>query len=275
MHQSTTDVDAGWLYYRHTDIVAGRPTILFIHGLGESGLCFLEAFHESLLRGFNIVVPDLLGFGKSTPAREHKYEFSLQISRACTLLDRIGVEKVHLVGHSMGGDIGTLFCQQESDRVLSFVNVEGNLTPKDRTITDKAIAAEAVGRFEEWLRKEFPLGDVLEWCHRWPSCVRYPASLNMCQSQAFLASVQQMHEPDEVLPNSDVLPIGETYRQLPTPRVYCWGSDSLSEESQTFLAHSTLEHQAFFKSFHWVMLDQPVQFYSFLSGFLKGRASAG
>ena len=271
MRETTNDVEGGRLYYRHTDIVADRPTVLFIHGLGESGLCFIEAFHESLLDGYNIVVPDLLGFGKSSPAANHDYAFPVQIRRICTLLGEIGVDKLNLVGHSMGGDIGTLFCQQHANRVTSFVNIEGDLTPHDRFITDQAITAERAGRFDDWLRTEFTLDQVIKWSHEWPSCVRYVASLSMCQNEAFLASVHEIYELNETKSTSGVGVIGEIYRLLELPRVYCWGTESLSPESQEFLTREALPNRRFDRSSHWVMLDERDRFYGFLSAFLAVR----
>jgi len=273
MKEATTAVDGGRMYYRHSDIDVSRPTIVFVHGLGESGLCFLEALHEPLLEGFNIVVPDLLGFGKSSAALDGDYAFSQQITHICRLLDGVGVHRVDLVGHSMGGDIGTLFCQQYRDRINRFVNIEGDLTPDDRFITNAAIQAERDGRFQDWLREDFPSQQVLSWCQARPSCIRYLASLRMCQTRAFLASVREIYGLNEGLPDSNVGLIGKTYLNLDVPRVYCWGMDSLSKGSQAFLAESTLSHKAFPDAGHWVMLDQPVRFYSFLAGFLATRTS--
>jgi pimeloyl-ACP methyl ester carboxylesterase len=268
MHETNIEVDGGQMYYRHNDFDASRPTVLFIHGIGESGLCFLEAFDTSLLGDFNIIVPDLLGFGRSSPAADHDYTFSKQITRIRALLDGLGVNEFNLVGHSMGGIIGTLFCHQHDDQVLSFVNIEGDLTSDARFITEPAMQSEADGRFEEWLRDDFAQHQIANLCHQWPSTVRYLASLNMCQSSAFLACIHEIYALMESLPGSNLALIGKTYLELNTPRVFCWGTESLSDSAQSFLTGSTLRHKTFSESFHWVMLDQTIQFYNFLSEFL-------
>jgi pimeloyl-ACP methyl ester carboxylesterase len=274
MCETTIDVDGGQMYYRHNDFDASRPTVLFIHGIGESGLCFLEAFDASLLGDFNIIVPDLLGFGRSPPSADHDYTFSKQIARMRALLDGLGVDEFNLVGHSMGGIIGTLFCHHHGDQVLSFVNIEGDLTSDARFITEPAMQSEADGRFEEWLRDDFAQHQITNLCHQWPSTVRYLASLNMCQSSAFLACVHEIYALMESLPDSNLALIGKTYLELNTPRVFCWGTESLSDGAQVFLTDSNLEHKAFCGSFHWVMLDQTIQFYSFLSEFLTTQKEA-
>jgi pimeloyl-ACP methyl ester carboxylesterase len=268
MHETTIEVDGGQMYYRYNDFDASRPTVLFIHGIGESGFCFLEAFQAPLLSDFNIVVPDLLGFGRSSPAADQDYTFSKQITRMCALLDSLSVNEFNLVGHSMGGNIGTLFCHQHDDQVLSFVNIEGDLTSDNRFITDPAMQSEADGRFEEWFRDDFAQHQIMNLCHQWPSTVRYLASLNMCRSSSFLACVHEIYDLMEPLPDSNIALIGKAYLELNTPRVFCWGTESLSESAQAILAGSTLQHKVFSESFHWVMLDQSIQFYSFLSEFL-------
>ena len=268
MQDDVIDVDGGRLYYRHTDLDASRPTVLFIHGLGESGLCFLEAFASEALAVFNIIVPDLPGFGRSSPAADQDYSFSKQIVRLLALLDELGVAETHLVGHSMGGDIGTLFCQRQGDRVLSFVNIEGNLMADNRYVVEQALQAEADGRFEEWLRDDFALQQVIGLCHRWPTTVRYLASLQMCRGRAFADSV---HEIDALLApsaGSNVALIGRAYRELTTPRYYCAGEASLAQNARRFLKDAGLRHRVFGESFHWVMLDRTVSFYRSLAEFI-------
>ena len=78
--RSSIDVPGGTLFYRYTEIDSKKPTLLCIHGLGDSGLVFLEAFYEANLREFNIVVPDLLGYGKSKSEvkKEKEYKFEKQ-----------------------------------------------------------------------------------------------------------------------------------------------------------------------------------------------------
>ncbi len=268
LHETTTEVDSGLMYYRHNGFDSSCPTILFIHGLGESGLCFLEAFHDSKLNDFNIIVPDLLGFGKSSQAKDYNYTFSQQIVRIDSLLSELGVSEFNLVGHSMGGMIGTQFCDQHSDRILSFVNIEGDLTSDSRFIVESAIQSDIKGRFEKWLRDEFAKELVIGFCHQWPSTVRYLASLNMCQSKAFLDSAYEIDKLIEPHPDGKIAMIGKTYLELKTPRVFCWGTESLSDVAREFLDNANLSNKGFSGSFHWVMLDQTDQFYSFLSEFL-------
>jgi len=269
LDEATTEVDGGRMYYRYNGLDSTRSTILFIHGIGESGLSFLEAFHDSRFDGFNIIVPDLIGFGRSSPAENHDYRFSSQINRLNGLLDELGVEEFSLVGHSMGGMIGTQYCDRHVERVSSFVNIEGDLTADNRFIVDSAIQADGQGRFEEWWRDDFAQNLVIDLCHQWPTTVRYLASLNMCQSEAFLESAREIDKIIKPVSDDKTALIGKMYLELKTPRVFCWGAESLSDVVRDFLVRNNLVNRSFSESFHWVMLDQTDQFYGFLSDFLN------
>ena len=266
---ATIDVFGGQTYYRSTRIKSGGETLLFLHGLGESGLSFGEAFQEPSLRGFNVLVPDLVGFGKSSAAVKGGYSFSSQIRRIIELLDALEIGNFHLIGHSMGGDIGTELADRHSARVKTFVNVEGDLTPGDRFITNEARKAEKEGRFHKWFHDDFPNKIVADWAKKRMSCRRYLLSLSSCRAEAFLESAEEIYRLNAATPESESK-IGIKYNSLSVPKVFCWGMESLSEESQGFLTRKELTNRAFEGSGHWVMQDRREAFYNFLSGFLAG-----
>ena len=56
------------------------------------------------------------------------------------LLRKIGIQKVHLIGHSRGGMIGTLMLQRVPEMILSLVSMEGNLQLAD-TAESRNVAA--------------------------------------------------------------------------------------------------------------------------------------
>ena len=55
--------------------------------------------------------------------------FLVEVAEA--VLGRLGVEECHLVGHSMGGVTALLLADRAPGRVLSFVDIEGNVAPED------------------------------------------------------------------------------------------------------------------------------------------------
>jgi pimeloyl-ACP methyl ester carboxylesterase len=276
-HRSNINVPGGTLFYRHTEIDSQKPTLLCIHGLGDSGLVFLEAFYEVGLRNFNIIVPDLVGYGKSASEAddENEYKFEIQIVHLYKLLEHLGVERFFLVGHSMGGDIGTLMCKNDHQkRIRAFVNVEGDLTQGDRFITNAAFEAHKKGRkyFINWLHNE--LIDIIfkdKAAKYMLSRTRYEKSLKCCSDVAFWTNVKRIRRLNKNLPCHHYAQVAKSFKEISIPKIFYWGSDSLSGKSKDYLLNANLkpEPRMFPESFHWIMLDNRRKFYDALSQFLQ------
>ena len=69
-------------------------------------------------------------------------------------LDHLEVERCHIVAHSMGGLVAMEAVAIEPARFLSFVDLEGNLTPEDCFFSGK-VAAQPFERFAEGGRRGF------------------------------------------------------------------------------------------------------------------------
>lgn len=59
------------------------------------------------------------------------------------MLAHAGIEHFHLVGHSMGGLTALMLAHEEPERVLSFVDIEGNVAPEDCFLSRKVITHPA------------------------------------------------------------------------------------------------------------------------------------
>jgi 3-oxoadipate enol-lactonase len=99
----------------------GEPLIL-IHGLGSSGADW--ALQVPCLEGrCRLVVPDLPGSGHSEPLREG-YSVEGMASALWALCDHLGIDRVHVVGFSLGGAVGLEMALQRPERVskLGLIN---------------------------------------------------------------------------------------------------------------------------------------------------------
>lgn len=125
--------------------------ILFIHGIGESGRCFFDAF--GMPGKYNIIVPDLLGFGKSEKVKKNPdYSFSCQMKILRELISRFDLKDIILVGHSYGGILGALICSDDNHgRIKKFVNVEGGIA-RD-TLIESINAVRVLEDFNHDMRK--------------------------------------------------------------------------------------------------------------------------
>jgi pimeloyl-ACP methyl ester carboxylesterase len=85
------------------------PAVVAWHGLARSGRDF-DDFAAALSARWRVICPDTLGRGLSQWAVEPALEYCLPFyaEQAEALLDQLGLTRVHWVGTSMGGAIGTL-----------------------------------------------------------------------------------------------------------------------------------------------------------------------
>jgi len=263
------EVQGGFLVVRRR--VHGTKTIVMIHGLGESGLSFKEGWVGPFLTQHDVIVPDLMGYGRSSGANDHDYCLDKQVQRLWKMVNHLGLERFFLVGHSMGGDIGTLMARHDPDsRILGFVNIEGNLTPHDIFISNQAEEAERRGGFQSWFYDDFMQKRVLgEWGSRWASCRRYYASLCLARPNAFRDNAVELVARNRPLPDRKASTTGVEFAALHIPKIFCWGSESLSKTTREFLQESSIPNREFPDSFHWPMIDQAEHFYRLVERFVE------
>jgi len=135
----------------YMDVAPAEPngrTVVLLHGKNFSGAYWAETIRSLQARGFRVVVPDQIGFGKSSKPERFQFTFQQLAENTRALLDRLGVERFAVVGHSMGGMLATRMALMYPERVeqLVLVNPIGLEDWKSkgapyRTI-DQAYAAE-------------------------------------------------------------------------------------------------------------------------------------
>ena len=98
----------------YTRLGKGTPLML-VHGFPLDSSSWNELI-PYLKDHFDLILPDLRGFGKSTTV-EAPYTLSDIADDLAGLLDDLGVEKTALAGHSMGGYISLAFAKKYPQRV--------------------------------------------------------------------------------------------------------------------------------------------------------------
>ncbi len=82
------------------------PAVLFIHGFPDTSAVWRYQIPAMVKAGYRVVAPDVRGFGKSDkPAQTQDYELTVLVGDMINLLDTLGIEKAHVVGHDMGAVI--------------------------------------------------------------------------------------------------------------------------------------------------------------------------
>jgi len=137
----------------------GEP-LLFLHGAGTfHGFEFAKPWADK----FRVIHPYHPGFGESAddPAMDTFHDY---VMHYVELLDALGIDKVHLVGFSLGGYLAAQFASQQRERVktLTLVAPAGMRSDEHPTIDVLATPGEElVGMLasdfsvlEPWLPKE-------------------------------------------------------------------------------------------------------------------------
>ena len=277
MFESYIKLANEYIFLRHNSISPNRKTLLFVHGLGESGLCFQEVFEfeDEKFNNFNLLVPDMVGYGRSSVATD--YNFNIQVNRLWKMIEQIEIkEKVEInelivIGHSLGGDLTTLFCDSDQENIVKkYINIEGDITQFDLFISSKAVNAYNRGgfpEFKQWLRD---FSNKIWENENDESMKRYFASFCFCRAEAFLANSQELVKRNTIFSTEKFQSeIGKIYASLTLPKIFCYGTKSLSPKTLDFLNTMNLESKAFKDAGHSVMIDKKNEFYSFLYDFVS------
>jgi pimeloyl-ACP methyl ester carboxylesterase len=100
----------------------GQTVVLF-HGKNFSGAYWERTAKDLSTLGFRVIMPDQIGFGKSSKPTAYQYSFHALADQTRALLDDLKVEKAAMIGHSMGGMVATRFALMFPERSQKLILV--------------------------------------------------------------------------------------------------------------------------------------------------------
>ncbi|BAY79655.1 alpha/beta hydrolase fold protein (plasmid) [Nostoc linckia NIES-25] len=113
---SRRKLSQGLLFWRE----AGTEIpVIFLHGAWNDSSQWLSVM-ESLAENFHCFAPDLLGFGESENPNIH-HSIDLQVECLAEFLQAVKLEKVYLVGHSLGSWIAASYALKYPENVNGMV----------------------------------------------------------------------------------------------------------------------------------------------------------
>jgi pimeloyl-ACP methyl ester carboxylesterase len=86
----------------------GDKTVLLLHGKNFNGYYWKDVIPFLTSSGYRVIIPDQLGFGESDKPDIH-YSFHQMAGNTKVLLDSLHINKVIVLGHSMGGMLAVRF----------------------------------------------------------------------------------------------------------------------------------------------------------------------
>lgn len=112
----------------YNDCGAGEQTVVMLHGSGPGATGWAN-FHRNVDAfvgaGYRVVLMDCLGWGKSDPIVCTGSRSDLNAQTLKALLDALGLDKVHIVGNSMGGHSAVAFALANRTRVGKLILMGG------------------------------------------------------------------------------------------------------------------------------------------------------
>ncbi|MCE7056409.1 alpha/beta hydrolase [Algoriphagus sp. AGSA1] len=107
LHVQNQELKMGYM-----DVKPEKPNgenVMLLHGKNFNGAYWRTTIQRLSESGYRVIVPDQIGFGKSSKPAYFQYTFHQLALNTKALLDLLTIDKVSVLGHSMGGMLATRF----------------------------------------------------------------------------------------------------------------------------------------------------------------------
>ncbi len=247
-----------------------EPTLLWVHGLGESVLGFEPLLASPALSHRRQVAIDLPGYGRSpwleTPlGLDEHAQVVAQVIQQETVRHAAGVI---VIGHSMGGVIGTLLAESQCPGLVGLVNLEGNISAGDCVQSRRAV---------EWSAPDFEhhghgalLNEFFDAAREDPSHRSYWPSARLADPRAFYRNASELVEL------SDGEGLAARFAALAVPTAFIHGyPEGLAPRSIELLQAVGVRPLVVEPAGHWPWIDRPRDFLAVLERALDAVSAGG
>jgi abhydrolase domain-containing protein 6 len=152
--QKEADIGEMKLSYYESESSANKPTIMLLHGYSANKDVW-PRFARHLVDDYHIIIPDFAGHGDTEFNKDWNYDAPKQAERLLALINKLGVQQVHLAGNSMGGFIAAHFAKDYPQRTLSALLIDPAGVHSAETSDMGKMLAEGHNPFEIHNRADF------------------------------------------------------------------------------------------------------------------------
>jgi pimeloyl-ACP methyl ester carboxylesterase len=242
-----------------------RPPVVFLHGFGSTKEDYADFSRYPMFAEYPFIAYDAPGFGETTCHDLSQVSIPFLANTARALFHRLGVERFHLIGHSMGGLTALLLAQEELSRVLSLISIEGNMAPEDCFFSRQIFtrpASDPDAFLDDFIRR---IGSLPLY-----SCALYAANLrHKVRSNVVRGIFASMVELSD---NGDLM---ERFLSLPAPRMFVYGEQNAHLSYLPRLQANGVKLARISYSGHFPMYSNPVELWGTIAAFLAKVSSSG
>jgi pimeloyl-ACP methyl ester carboxylesterase len=103
-------------------VEGARSAIVLIHGFGAA-IDWWDSIAPALAVDHRVICVDLIGHG-GTEAPHSGYSIERQAALVSAILDKMGIERVTVIGHSMGGEVATALAEIKPARIDRMILID-------------------------------------------------------------------------------------------------------------------------------------------------------
>jgi len=253
------------------------PDVLLVHGYPDTRACWRHQVSALNAAGYRTIAPDLRGFGASDkPADVESHHPARHVDDLLGVLDHLGVERAHLVGHDWGSAIVQQLAMTHPARArtLSCLSVGhvGSMIAAglpQRRMSWYMLLFQFPGIAEQWISRD-DFRNFRDWLARHPDPDEVIGRMRDPHALTSGLAIYRAGAPPELLvaPPTDFPLI-----TVPTMGVWSSGDDYLTEESVMGTAKfvtASWRYERLDGVGHWMQLEAPERINELLLDFLSG-----
>jgi pimeloyl-ACP methyl ester carboxylesterase len=255
------------------DSGAGEP-VLLLHGWPDTGDLWTHQSAALVAAGYRVIAPDLRGAGASSKPREvDAYAVPAQVGDVVGILDALGVDRAHLVGHDWGAAIAWMTAASVPARVISVTALSvghpsafATAGLRQRQLSWYMLLFQFRDIAEQWLSAE-DFRNLRDWSSH-PDIDAVVERLSQPGALTASLGIYRAILPPEslVAPPRELPPV-----TMPAMGVWSTGDFALSETSMTASAKFVTgpwRYERVEGAGHWLQLDAPDEINALLLDFL-------
>jgi pimeloyl-ACP methyl ester carboxylesterase len=260
------------------EVTGEGPAVVLLHGFPDSGRLWRHQVPALSAAGFEVIVPDLRGYGRSDkPPEPQDYAMRLLVGDVLAVMAAAGAERAHVVGHDWGAAISWALATWAPERVerLVALSVGHPAALRDAGYEQRQkswymLLFQFPGVAEEWLSAD-------DWAHfrAWsghPDCEQVIADLDRDGSLTPGLNYYRANVPAEsyIRPAPQLPPV-----QAATMGVWSSRDIALTEAQMLGSAAHVVgpwRYERLEGAGHWMQLEAPEKVNRLLLDFLAGES---